>query len=59
MNNTLDYNLPYAKKKEDLSKGVDEVVVLPWKHLLGFHLPILLLWIAMWLSIINFIMNKF
>ena len=45
--------------EEDLSKGVDEVVVLPWKHLLGFHLPILLLWIAMWLSIINFIMNKF
>ncbi len=45
--------------EEDLSKGVDEVVVLPWRHLLGFHFPFLLLWIAMWLSIINFIMNKF
>ena len=43
----------------DIKGQVDEVNLLGWKHLLGFHLPILLLWIAMWLSIINFIMNKF
>tara|TARA_B100000029_G_scaffold485334_1_gene538542 strand:- start:795 stop:1220 length:426 start_codon:yes stop_codon:yes gene_type:complete len=43
----------------DIKGQVDEVNLLGWKHLLGFHLPILLLWIAMWLSIIKAVMVIF
>ena len=43
----------------DKRRAGDKVFFIGWRHLLGLHLPILLIWIAMWLSIINFIMNKF
>ena len=43
----------------DDRRDTDKVFFIGWRHLLGFHLPILLLWVAMWLSIINFIMIKF
>ena len=43
----------------DERRDTDKVFFIGWRHLLGLHVPILLIWIAMWLSIINFIMIKF
>ena len=43
----------------DKRRDIENVFFIGWKHVIGFHLPILLLWVAMWLSIINFIMIKF
>jgi len=43
----------------DERRDKDEVFFVGWRHLLGFHLPILLLWLTMWLYIINFIIMKF
>jgi|OM-RGC.v1.025675621 hypothetical protein len=45
--------------KDDERRAGDKVFFIGWRHLLGLHLPILLIWIAMWLYIINFIMIKF
>jgi len=43
----------------DERRDTDKVFFIGWRHLLGLHFPILLLWLAMWLSIINIIMSKF
>ena len=36
------------------NKNKEESYFIGWTHVLGLHLPILLLWIALWLYIIQF-----
>ena len=45
--------------KDDERRIGGKVFFIGWRHLLGLHLPILLLWLAMWLYIINLIVKIF
>jgi len=39
------------------NKNKKDSFFIGWGHVLGLHLPILLLWIALWLYFINFMKN--
>ena len=43
----------------DKRRDIENVFFLGWKHLIGFHLPILILWVAIWVTIINYTIIKF